>query len=218
MLNNKHYVKIIGGFIVWVSLNLFITGFAQASYYPGINPKVLSLALKGYEYAESQGRVSKKILVIVDYTIDSSKKRLWVLDLSRKQVLSWLHVSHGSGSSGSSGSTPQMATKFSNQEGSRASSLGVYVTENEYVGKHGYSMRLQGLEKGINDAAFRRTIVLHPASYVSQSFIDRNGYTGRSWGCFAVSPKASNKLINTIKDGSVLFAYGPGIEKDPNLQ
>jgi len=215
MPSNRHYVKIVVGFIVWVSLNLSFIGFAQANSYPGINPKVLSLALKAYQYAESQGKVSKKILVIVDYTISSSKKRLWVLDLNHKKIISELHVSHGIGSNGSS---PEMATTFSNQPGSRASSLGVYVTENEYVGKHGDSLRIQGLEKGINDAAFRRTIVIHPASYVSESFIDKNGYTGRSWGCFAVSPKESNKLINTIKDGSVLFAYGPGIDKDPDLK
>lgn len=212
---NRHYVKIIAGFIVWVSLNLFFTGFAQASSYPGINPKVLSLALKAYQYAESQGKVTKKILVIVDYTIASSKKRLWVLDLNRKKIISELHVSHGIGSNGG---TPGMATKFSNKPGSKASSLGVYITKNEYVGKHGDSLRIKGLEKGINDAAFSRAIVIHPASYVSQSFIDKYGYTGRSWGCFAVNPKASEQLINTIKNGSVLFAYGPGIDKDPNLK
>jgi hypothetical protein len=216
MLSNRHYVKIIIGFVVWACLNFFITGFAQASYYySGINPKVLALGLKAYQYAQSQGKATKPILVIVDYTIASSKARLWVLDLKRKQILSQLHVSHGVGSS--SKTNPALAKTFSNKSGSRASSLGVYVTQNEYKGKHGDSLRLQGLEKGINDAAYRRTIVLHPASYMTSSFIDRYGYAGRSYGCFAVNPQESEQLINTIKDGSVLFAYGPGIDKDPNL-
>ena len=215
MLNSRHYVKIIAGFIVWVSLNLCFTSFALANSYSGINPKVLSLALKAYNYAQSQGKVKKKILVIVDYTIPSSQKRLWVLDLKHHKIISKLHVANGIGSAGS---VPSMATKFSNTPGSRASSLGTYVTKNEYVGKHGDSLRIAGLEKGINNDAFERTIVIHPASYVSQSFINKHGYAGRSWGCFAVSPKVSEKLINTIKNGSVLFAYGPGMNKDPNLK
>jgi hypothetical protein len=216
MLSNKHYVKIIIGFLIWISLNFFTSSFAFASYaYSGINPKVLALGLKAYQYAKSQGKVLKPILVIVDYTIPSSKKRLWVLDLRNKRVLSWLHVSHGTGSSNPN--NPAMASTFSNKSGSRASSLGVYVTKNEYVGKHGDSLRVQGLEKGINNAAYRRTIVLHPAAYMTPSFIAKNGYAGRSWGCFAVNPKVSEKLINTVKNGSVIFAYGPGIDKDPHL-
>ena len=212
MVNNRHYIKILVGLVLWVAFNLSAFGFSPFNNYPGINPKVLALGLKAYQYAASTGKVSKSILVIVDYTIKSSKKRLWVLDLKHKKVLANFHVAHGKGSG-----SVLMATTFSNRPGSKASSLGTYVTGNDYIGGKGRSLRLYGLEKGINDAAFKRTIVLHPAWYVSKSFRDKQGYSGRSYGCFAVNPKVSNKLINTIEDGSVLFAYAPQIENDPNL-
>jgi hypothetical protein len=212
MLSNRHYVKILVGFIVWVCLNLGTFGMAQSSYYPGINPKILNLGLKAYQYAASQGKVKKSILVLVDFSKKSVDKRMWVLDLKRHKVLFNVRVSHGQGSG-----SPLMATSFSNQPGSKASSLGTYVTGSEYSGRHGDSLRLQGIEKGINDKAFARTIVLHPASYMSQTFVDKYGYSGRSWGCFAVSPNISAKIINIIEEGSVLFAYGAGIDSDPNL-
>jgi hypothetical protein len=205
------FIRYLIGFLVWVLLNFGTFGFAQSSY-PGINPKVLKLGLKAYQYALSQGKVTKKILVLVDFTKNSLQKRLWVIDLKRRKVLFHLNVSHGSGSG-----SPLVAERFSNQSGSRASSLGTYVTANDYVGSKGRSLRLYGLEKGINDAAFGRAIVMHPASYVSTKFIQKYGYTGRSWGCFAINPEVADQVIDTIQDGSVIFAYGPGMDSDPNL-
>ena len=163
----------------------------------GLNPKVLHMALSGYQWAVSKGKVkNKRYLTVVDYSKPSSQKRLWVIDLKKGKVKMKLHVSHGVNTGGT------YSTRFSNKVNSRQTSLGVFTTANTYYGKHGLSLRLNGLERGINNNARKRAIVVHPAKYVSSTNV------GRSWGCLALNPAYSKRLINLTKGGSVIFAYG----------
>lgn len=170
---------------------------------PDLNTKVLKLGLKAYHKAEQKGLVHDPYLTIIDYSLDSTEKRLWVIDMNHDEVSYHTLVSHGKGSGGL---TPK---HFSNQSGSHASSLGVFVTKGTYYGGKGYSLRLQGLERGVNDHAFRRDVVIHGAWYANPSFAEKNGYLGRSWGCPAVPVKMARPIINTIKNGSVVFSYYP---------
>lgn len=165
---------------------------------PALNPNVLKLGLQAYLKAKQQGLVSHDLLTIVDYSKPSSAARLWVFDLKRNDILFQERVAHGKNSG-----PGEMATSFSNEARSLKSSLGVYVTKGTYVGNHGYSMRVVGLERGINDMAAPRAIVFHAAAYV------RERVAGHSWGCFALRPEITQSVINTIKDGSVVFAYHP---------
>ena len=139
---------------------------------------------------------------MIDYSLPSTEPRLWVFDLTRVRILYRELVAHGRGSG------DNVATEFSNDEGSYMSSLGLFITDEAYVGKNGYSMRLRGLDPGINDHAYDRAIVVHGASYVSRKVADEGGRLGRSLGCPAVRPKVAHKLIDTIKDGSVMYVYG----------
>lgn len=161
------------------------------------------MALKAYTKLRQQGYDDQQVLTIVDYSKPSNEPRLWVIDLKNLKVAFQTLVSHGRSSGGN------MAQYFSNTPQSYASSLGVYLTEGTYVGHKGYSLRLNGLEPGFNSNAERRDIVVHPADYASEEFAQQNGRLGRSEGCFAVSPKVANELINNIKGGTVVFAYYP---------
>ena len=172
---------------------------SQAS---NINNNVLKLSLIAYLHAHARGMDNKQLLTIVDYTKPSNEPRLWVVDLKHARVLFNTWVTHGR----NSGST--IATSFSNQRGSLKSSLGVFLTTGSpYVGGNGYSLRLLGLEKGINDMAYRRDIVFHGAWYANHNRY--GGALGRSWGCFAVDEKTVHPLINTIKDNTLVFVYYP---------
>jgi hypothetical protein len=146
--------------------------------------------------------VSKdEIITIIDFTRPSSEKRLFVIDLRNKKLLFHTLVSHGRNSGNLE------CTHFSNRPGSLQSSPGFYLTAETYSGRHGYSLRLDGMEPGINDQARTRAIVIHGADYVSQRFVDDHGYLGRSWGCPALPLDLSKKIIDTIKEGSCLFIY-----------
>lgn len=180
------------------SLNSTILSEAQ-----GLNPHVLELALKAYEKVRESGHDQQQVLTIVDYTKPSTEPRMWVINLKEAKVLFQLLVAHGKNSGGN------YADSFSNQPKSLKSSVGVFLTENTYVGHDGYSLRLDGLEPGFNSNAYERDIIVHPANYVSQTFADEHHRLGRSWGCFAVNPKVSPQLINNIKGGTVIFAYYP---------
>ncbi len=184
----------------WVSKELAIIS-SQASDF---NPTVIKLALKAYSKARQQGYIHKQLLTIVDYGRSSADRRLLVVDLIKQRVLFNTWVTHGKNSGG------QNATSFSNQNGSLKSSIGVFVTTSDpYVGGNGYSLRVRGLERGINDNAFRRDIVFHGAWYADSQVAKKYGTLGRSWGCFAVGENVVRPLINTIKDGSLVFAYYP---------
>ncbi len=170
---------------------------------PQLDKKVLRLALIAYQKATLSGAVTKPILTVVDYSKPSSEQRLWIFDVKREKLLLNTHVAHGKNSGDV---TPN---HFSNQVNSKQSSLGTYVTQNTYIGSHGYSLNLKGLEKGINDNVFTRRVVVHGASYVEPGFIKSVGHAGRSWGCLAIAQTLANPVINLIKDGSVIFAYYP---------
>ncbi|GEM_PF-2405302 len=166
--------------------------------------KAIQMALAGYEWALKNNKVeNKNILTIVDFTVSSAKDRLYVINLQSGCVLMSLPVSHGK----NSGVNSPWATKFSNKANSLQSSLGVFVTQSTYFGQHGFSLRIKGLEDS-NNQAFSRSVVVHAANYVTPDFIKRFGRAGTSWGCFAVDPNESKNLINYIKGGSVLYAYG----------
>jgi len=169
----------------------------------GLERKVLHLALEADRNARKQGRGKKNILTIIDYSLPSTKKRLWVIDLAQGKVLFHELVAHGKGSGNN------RARNFSNQPDSLASSLGLYETIGTYNGKHGYSLKLKGLEKGFNDKAEDRAIVFHGAWYASRAFADKYGRLGRSWGCPALDKRVVRKVIDTIKNGSLVFIYYP---------
>lgn len=168
-----------------------------------INPQVLQLGLKAFAVAQNNGDCVKPILTVVDYSLPSTAKRMWVLDLDRHKVLFNTFVSHGKNSG------ENYATSFSNKMGTLKSSMGVFVTKDTYDGHEGYSLNLKGLEPGINGRAEARRIVMHGAWYVSDVVIKITGHLGRSWGCFAVNTKLAAPIIDTVKDGSLIFAYYP---------
>ena len=155
-------------------------------------------AVTGYRKIEQK---EKPVMTIIDFTKPSTAKRLFVLDMEKKEILFSSVVSHGRNSGGN------YATSFSNEYGSYKSSLGFYLTENTYQGRNGYSMILNGLEKGINDRAKQRAIVVHGATYANPSVATSSGKLGRSQGCPALPRAVAKPIINTIKGGSILFIY-----------
>lgn len=155
-------------------------------------------ALTGYERIDSR---KKEILVFVDFSKPSTQERLYVIDMKNRRLLYKSLVAHGRGS----GDT--YATSFSNTPGSHQSSLGFYLTLNTYQGRNGYSLRLDGLEPGINDKAYERAIVIHGPDYCTKAFLDTAGRLGRSFGCPSLPKEISDKIIDTIKEGAVLFIY-----------
>jgi len=162
-----------------------------------------SKALEGFYKLKEKGLIQKDILTLVDFSLSSIEKRLWVIDLKNNVILFQSLVAHGK----NSGS--EFAASFSNKEASHKSSLGFYATGETYIGNHGYSLRLDGLENGINNNARDRAIVVHGADYVSNSFIKQTGRLGRSFGCPALPTKISKKVIDIIKDKSCLYIYYP---------
>ena len=158
-------------------------------------------AIQGYENLKAAGELeNERILSIIDFSLPSSQKRLFIIDMKKGKVLFNTYVSHGKNSG------KEMATRFSNRPESFQSSLGFYVTGNTYRGQHGYSLRLEGQEAGINDNAELRNIVIHGAAYVNDRRA-RAGYIGRSLGCPAIPASLHKAIINVIRDGSCLFIY-----------
>ena len=169
-----------------------------------LDTTVLRLALGAAACARSAGAISKdRLLTVIDYSKPSTEPRLWVLDLEREQVLFEELVAHGRGSG------DNYATRFSNADGSHQTSLGLFRTADTYVGGNGYSLRLDGLEAGFNDRARERAIVMHGAPYVSVLNVATVGRLGRSHGCPALRPAIARTVIDTIKQGSLVFAYYP---------
>lgn len=164
---------------------------------------VFTKALKGYYKLAESGKIKNEKLTIVDFSLSSSVPRLWVIDLKEKAVLLQSYVAHGKKTG------DEYATVFSNRENSHMSSLGFYSTGETYSGRNGFSLRLDGLESGINDNARKRAIVIHGADYASQKLVDAQGRLGRSYGCPAVPQEVNKELIELIKDKSCLFIYYP---------
>ena len=170
----------------------------------GLQKKVLEIAMEGFSKLMMKGRLNKdSILTIVDFSKSSKNKRLYVIDLKNEVLLFNTLVAHGRNSGG------EYARSFSNVPSSNKSSLGFYVTASTYKGENGYSLRLQGVERNINDRAYRRAIVMHGAEYANPQFLAARGMLGRSFGCPAIPMEENAAIIDVIKDGSCLFIYSP---------
>lgn len=170
----------------------------------GLSKEAYQFALKGHDQLMKEGKLlNEEIISIVDFSLPSTQKRLFVIDISTGQLLFNSLVSHGRNSG------KEMATSFSNSPESFKSSLGFYVTGGTYKGKHGFSLRLEGEEDGINSNAMERAIVMHAAEYVNERLGRRQGYIGRSLGCPALPVSLHKKIIRTIQNGSCLFMYSP---------
>lgn len=169
---------------------------------PDLRPDVLRIAFDAAQSAASRGLVKRTdLLTVIDYSLPSSQPRLFVFDLVGRKLLFHELVAHGKNSGG------DRATFFSNKPESLATSLGLFVTADPYIGAHGYSLRLRGLQSGINDKAWDRHIVMHGAAYVSNAAIRTLGRLGRSFGCPAVRPEISRAMIEKLRGGSPVFAY-----------
>jgi hypothetical protein len=169
----------------------------------GLSREAFNEAVTGYLNLQRRGSIQNTgILSIVDFSIPSFKKRLFVLDLLNEKLLFNTLVAHGRNSG------QILATKFSNRSRSFKSSLGFYLTGETYNGQNGYSLRLMGMEQGINDNAYRRGIIVHAASYVNDDISRRYGRLGRSEGCPAIPADIHRFVIEAIKNGSCFFIYG----------
>ena len=170
-----------------------------------LNYEVFSKALTGFENLKKAGLLAddSHLLTICDFSMSSNTKRLWIIDLNDKKVLFNSLVAHGKNTG------EEFATNFSNTESSRQSSLGFYITDATYRGDNGYSLKLLGMDKGFNDAAYRRAIVMHGADYVNDEFAAIHKRIGRSWGCPAIPRELTQSVINTIKGRNCLFIYYP---------
>lgn len=170
----------------------------------GLNKQAFIYAYKGYHRLLEKGYINKEgIITICDFSQSSKRKRLYLIDLDHYRLLMNTHVAHGRNSGG------EYARKFSNRPQSRQSSLGFYVTKQTYLGGHGLALTIDGVEKGINDKAKQRRIVVHGSKYVGDNYLQFSNYIGRSFGCPAIPQKYTSALINTIKNGSCLFIYHP---------
>ncbi|UEG48872.1 murein L,D-transpeptidase catalytic domain family protein [Ferruginibacter lapsinanis] len=170
----------------------------------GLSRQAFDYAIQGLGYMKGIGKLTNEsIISIVDFSKPSSQKRLFIIDLKNYRLLFNTYVAHGANSG------KEYANQFSNRPESYMSSLGFYKTAETYIGKHGYSLHLQGLERGINDNAYMRDIVIHGADYVNDQYVRLQGYIGRSWGCPAVPEKLSKPIIDKIKNGTCLFIFSP---------
>lgn len=171
----------------------------------GLTREVFDLAMKGLSKLEANGKLpNPDIITIADYSQSSSRKRLYVIDLKNKKLLFNTYVAHGRNTG------EEYARSFSNSEGSWKSSLGFYITEQPVIGSHtGFSLILDGVEKGINDNAGKREIIIHAADYATENFIKKYGRLGRSYGCPALPPDVNKPIIETIKGGTCFFIYNP---------
>lgn len=168
----------------------------------GLNKSVFELAIVGYNQLATQRKITNtNTIAIVDFDMPSNTKRLFVVDLMHRKLLFNTYVAHGKNSG------LQTANNFSNAPESNKSSLGFYATQNTYLGKHGYSLQLNGLEKGFNDNAMSRGIVVHAAAYVNETIAQQQGYIGRSLGCPAIPEKMHTNIINAIANGACFFIY-----------
>ncbi|WP_397456604.1 murein L,D-transpeptidase catalytic domain family protein [Pseudomonas versuta] len=174
---------------------------AQAA--PELNPQALKSALSAMQCAVSNGASPAQNLAVIDYSQPSTARRLWIFDLRKKTLVLRDLVAHGQKSG------ENFATQFSNNEGSHQSSLGLFRTQESYQGANGYSLRMDGLEPGINDSARERAIVIHPASYVNPLWSQTQGRIGRSQGCPAVRPQVARQVVDKLKEGQFMFAWYP---------
>lgn len=170
----------------------------------GLSKEAFSYACKGYQNLLKKHLISQvDYLTICDFSQSSRQKRFYLIDIAEGKLLFNTYVAHGRNSGG------EYATRFSNKPSSLQSSLGFYITQNTYIGEHGLSLKINGVDMGYNDKANQRNIVIHGADYIGESWLGHSPYMGRSYGCPAVPKKESNAIINTIKNGTCLFIYHP---------
>jgi len=170
----------------------------------GLSKKAWQYAVKGYKKLLAKGRIGNTdVITICDFSLSSRQKRLFIIDLKNGELLLNTYVAHGRRSG------MEYARSFSNKTNSHQSSLGFYITRNQYYGENGLSLRLDGIEKGFNDKALRRNIVIHGSGYANDDFLNTNSFLGRSYGCPAVPEGEIETIVNTIKEGSCFFIYYP---------
>ena len=197
-LNNAGFARFdtekVFGEDLYTTVNLTVSGLER---------NIFDLAIKGLTKLDADGKLQNPtILTIADYSQSSNKKRLYVIDLKNKKLLFNTYVAHGRNTG------TEFAKNFSNQEGSLKSSLGFYITANPIMGSHtGFSLMIDGVEKGINDHACKRAIIIHGADYATENFIKKYGRLGRSLGCPAIPPDVNKPIIESIKGGTCLFIY-----------
>lgn len=182
----------------------------------GLSHEVFQLALKGHNKLEAEGRLNNPdVLTIVDFSQTSKNKRMYVIDINQQKLLFNTLVAHGRNTGG------EYAQHFSNENGTHKSSLGFYVTKNNNMGSSvGFSLIIEGIEKGFNDNAVSRQIILHGANYATEDFINKNGRLGRSFGCPTLPPELIKPVVDVIENGSCLFIYYPDsnyLSKSPVL-
>jgi hypothetical protein len=193
--NNLESVISIAAHVLYDSLKLEAVG---------LNPRAFEYAWKGFIQLAQSGKLSNTdYFTICDFSQSSRNKRLYIIDLAQMRVLKNTYVAHGRNSGG------EFAQTFSNRPESHKSSLGFYVTGETYMGQHGLSLKMQGVERGINDRALARRIVIHGSSYIGENYLSSNPFSGRSYGCPAIPAAERDEIINTIKNGTCLFIYHP---------
>lgn len=178
---------------------------ALAKLAPKLRPDAIHQAMAAMKCAQDNGigRDARR-LAIIDYTLSSRVPRLWVFDLAQPALLFEEHVAHGKNSG------EDVPHAFSDRDESKQTSLGLFLTDDTYQGGNGYSLRLHGLNRGFNMAALRRLIVMHGGDYVNPTMAEAMGRLGRSWGCPAVRREVARPMINALKEGNFIYAYGPG--------
>jgi len=184
-----------------ISHSIFTRGlFNQA----GLSEEIFNMAFNGFSKINKKEILSTdSIITIIDYSKPSNEKRLFVIDLKSAKLIHQSVVAHGRNTG------EKYARIFSNKLNSHMSSIGFYITKKTYMGENGYSLRLDGLERGFNDNAMKRSLVIHGADYADESVINSKGYLGRSYGCPALPREISKQVIEKIKDGNIIFAYYP---------
>jgi len=194
----------------WVVKSQLVYSKIDTGYFSLPNFEAFSKAFEGFEQLKNQGVITNNILTIIDFSLPSTQDRLWVIDMDENKIIFHTLVAHGKNSG------EDYASSFSNTIDSNKSSLGFFTTGETYIGQHGLSLKLDGLEKGINDKARQRAIVVHGADYVSKNFIAEHNRLGRSQGCPALPVGLSKKIIQTIKNKSCLFIYYPSNDYERN--
>jgi len=184
----------------------------KSLYTKEFNTPAFKMAVKGYHYYKKTGVIKNDTIVIIDFDLASTEKRMFIVDMNTQKILHKSLVAHGKNSG------HNHAHKFSNKKGSHQSSLGFYVTKQKYSGKHGLSLRLDGLEKGVNHNARERAIVIHSAKYVSDEFIVKHKRIGRSHGCPAIPENGYKDVLSLIDNHNLLFIYSSKVDYKPTFE
>ncbi len=194
--------------LAWLALALATGSAGEASptelerlcpLAPDLRPAVLERALAALACSSDPRLPRARVLAVIDYSLPSTAERLWVFDRESPRLVAHALVAHGSGSG------ENVAERFSNRHGTRQSSLGLFRAAETYHGRNGYSLRLDGLDSGVNDQARARAIVMHGARYATSAFAARHGRLGRSWGCPAIDPERAREVIDLLREGGALF-------------